>query len=135
MATAERITILCDGDRCLDGSLCSDIRHHVTVNDLQRDHALQMFYEEGKRAVIAMRDMFTPALEKVAKELSEFFIMIDDVLKKTTSIPVKWYNPTNRHNFRKMHRITQRRVVKRRDRQSRGSVKLLKVECVTDEEE
>lgn len=47
----------------------------------------------------------------------------------------KWYNPSDRHNYRKMHRITPRRVVKRRDRQSRGSVKLLKVESVEDEEE
>ena len=47
----------------------------------------------------------------------------------------KWYNPSDRHNYRKMHRITPRRVVKRRDRQSRGSVLLLKVECAEDEEE
>jgi len=44
-------------------------------------------------------------------------------------VPVfKWYNPINLHNYRKMHRITPRRVVKRRDRQSRGHVSLLKVE-------
>jgi len=48
---------------------------------------------------------------------------------------VKWYNPIDRHNYRKMHHVTPRRVVKRRDRQSRGRVSLLKIECGDEEDE
>ena len=124
MDTTERITILRDGDRCLEGSLHADIRHLVTVGSLQRDHAWMLCYEEGKRAVIAMRDMFTPVLEKAYEVFTEICEMFNDALAITPPSLAKWYNPIDRHNYRKMHHMTMLRRLRCRwrTRESRRSM-------------
>jgi len=113
LATAERVTIACEGGYPLLASL----------------------YNGCEIAVEVITDAFIPALEDTYEAFAEICKMLDDVLAETTWDRPKWYNPADGHNYRKMHHITPRRVVKRRDRQSRGSIKLLKVESVEDEEE
>ena len=113
MTTAERVTIACGGGYPL----------------------LASFYNGCEIVIVGTIDEFIPALEKATEAFAEISKMLDDVFAETTWNLTKWYNPIGCHNYRKMHRITPRRVVKRRDRQSRGSISLLKVDCTEELEE
>lgn len=114
MDTSERICIVGSGQSLSD-----------VVRGLQGDKGLVIIFEE----------VFNPVRDVSAELFSGIYEMFNEALAITSPTPTKWYNPTNSHNYRKMHRVTPRRVVKRRDRQSRGCVALLKVECDDEEEE
>ena len=108
----------------------------VEVRELQREHELISLYEAGKTAIVAMWDMFVPALEKAVEAFAEICKMLDDVLVETTWDLSKWYNPTDRRAYRKIHRITPRRRIRRGRRQGRGMrYDGVKQEVVEDEGE
>ena len=114
-----RIAILCDGDKCLDGSLPEEARRWVMVRELQLEHVLHIWGEEMKKAVIIIRDRFTPTLEDMAKLIIEFWEPITLAIEKAMRGKPKWYNPTDRNNYRKIHHMALRRVVRCRQRESR----------------
>jgi len=95
LATAERIIIVCGGDYPLLASL----------------------YNGCEIAIEGIVDVFIPVPEKASEAFREICEMFDDVLIETTWDRPKWYNPIDRHNYRKIHHITPKQVVKRRDRQ------------------
>lgn len=85
-------------------------------------------------ANILDRSIFKEMADEFMKMAEKFNSFLADMLRAGYPTPTKWYNPINLHNYRKMHRITPRRIVKRRDRQSRGSISLLRVERDDEEE-
>lgn len=120
MDTTEQITIVGSGS-----SLQDVLRSLYGVQSEEVTAAIASLLDQS-----IFKEMYDEFL-KTADVFNSFFA---DVLRVGYPAPTKWYNTIDRHHYRKMHSITLRRVVKRRDRQSRGSVSLLKVEPRDEEE-
>ena len=109
MATAERIIMVYGG-----GNPLSDVLKY-----LECEHV-----KELALAIDGTMDSFITTLEKAAEAFAEISMMFDDVLTETTLYPTKWYNPTDRHNYRKMHctPMLRRLRCRWRTRESRRSL-------------
>ena len=125
MDTTMRIAILCDGDKCLGGSLLEDARRQVTTSELEIENAFYTWNEEMKIAVITIGNMFESALEQASEALIKMCEQINSVIEMTPNEKPKWYNPTDRNNYRKIHHVALRRVVRSR-RGARESRRVIK---------
>jgi len=135
--TTNRILLLCDGDKRLISSLLSEIAKRVTVRDLQLEHA----WHDSFKVIVAAVDMYTPALEQVAKSITE----LCNKIKESLQLPIEplskslmadyrqaWMKYCN--NYRKLHHLPMRRCRCRwRPRESRRVMEGLSPGVVIDE--
>lgn len=100
MDTTERILILCDGDRCYQGSIPEEARKWVTVRDFQLEYIGYQWGEAYKEAVSNLMNAINPGFEKLAEQLKELWETFKGILTKP-----KWYRFNMPNNYRKIHQM------------------------------
>lgn len=91
-----------------------------TIKDLQLEYMLYQLHEAGKEAVIVIGNAFTAALEKLLESFKEIYEIFGSVIIKDIQNRSKWYNPIDRNNYRKIHHMALRRVLRKRQRESKS---------------
>ncbi|MFZ3132674.1 MAG: hypothetical protein WA125_16635 [Desulfosporosinus sp.] len=125
MDTTMGIMNLCDGDNNLVSPMIAEARQRVTIDTLRSEYAAFPWYEQSKKAVIACRDMFTPAIEEMTKafmEMAKAFnvAFIKNIQEQEQAIiegtrnrePIGLlteYCRMNGNNYRKLHHMPMRR--------------------------
>ena len=125
MDTTMGIINLCDGDKILVNPLIAEARQRVTVDNLQSEYDALLWYEQSKKAVIACRDMFTPAIEEMTKVFMEmakaFNAAFVKAIREQERATIKGtgirepvglfteYCRKNGNNYRKLHHLPMRR--------------------------
>lgn len=87
MDTTERITLLCDGDKCYQGSIAYEVRKYVTIGDLQREQFIQKIQEYSEELAISVMGIFRQIeLEETVEKFKEFFKQLEEEFKIISTI-------------------------------------------------